>query len=50
MSISRSPSTVASPPIVSPNSGILTTTAPPRPIPKSERPWRQKLADAQRFR
>uniref|UniRef100_A0A915NU33 Uncharacterized protein n=1 Tax=Meloidogyne floridensis TaxID=298350 RepID=A0A915NU33_9BILA len=48
MSISRSPSTVASPPIVSPNSGILTTTAPPRPIPKSERPWRQKLADAQR--
>uniref|UniRef100_A0A1I8B8U0 Uncharacterized protein n=1 Tax=Meloidogyne hapla TaxID=6305 RepID=A0A1I8B8U0_MELHA len=50
MSISRSPSTVASPPIVSPNSGILTTTTQPRPIPKSERPWRQKLADAQRFR
>jgi hypothetical protein len=45
MSISRSSSTVTSP---------ITTTTPigiaARPIPKSERPWRQKLADAQRLR
>uniref|UniRef100_A0A914IAI6 Uncharacterized protein n=1 Tax=Globodera rostochiensis TaxID=31243 RepID=A0A914IAI6_GLORO len=39
-SMSRSSSSVTSP----------VTTLTPRPIPKSERPWRQKLADAQRMR
>ncbi|KAL3082448.1 hypothetical protein niasHT_038514 [Heterodera trifolii] len=38
--MSRSSSSVTSP----------VTTMAPRPIPKSERPWRQKLADAQRLR